>query len=76
MTLWDTPRDASVKILGFSETLPPKFRLRLEDLGFVVGMTVMCLLLFSGPRVFYVGDAVFALEKDVAMHVNVEEVEA
>lgn len=59
------------------EDMPEAYRLRLHDLGFRQNAEVYCLrhAPFSGPRVFQVEDAVFALEKTVAVFVKVEPVE-
>jgi Fe2+ transport system protein FeoA len=74
MTLWDSAPRTFVTITGFDSSLPEKFRIRLMDLGFDIGSRVHCVrhVPFSGPRVYQMNDATFALEKEVAQLVSAE----
>lgn len=75
MNLWDLGRHQKAVISAYSPHLGEGFRQRLMDLGFVPGVSVVCLRrsLLGGPRVFQVGLSLVALEKEIAQQVVLGE---
>ncbi len=73
MILWDLSPQKTAKIQSFHETLTHEQKTRLQDLGFVIGESVICIrhLPFSSPRVYQVQSAVYAVEKELAEKVTV-----
>ncbi|OGP12645.1 MAG: hypothetical protein A3I75_02860 [Deltaproteobacteria bacterium RIFCSPLOWO2_02_FULL_50_16] len=76
MSLSNLPINTEGHIVGYSKTLSPKVKWRLQELGFQEGQKVKCLrkVPFGGPRVFLIGDSVYSLASDVAHHILIERV--
>lgn len=76
MNLWELPARQSGHICELKNTLPESFRHRLQDLGFMPGRRVTSVLAPSlgAPRLYQLDSAVYSLEQDVAMAIEVEPV--
>jgi len=74
MKLWDAQPAQKMKVIGYDSSLEEQVLQRLKDLGFVEQALVECVrhTQFSGPRVFLINQTLFALEKSLAVMVNVE----
>ncbi len=74
MKLWELQKDQAAYISGFIESVPKIYFNRLNELGFQIGVEVVCQRQspFGGPKVYQIGDDVFSMAKDVASCVTVE----
>ena len=70
-SLWDMAEQASASVLSFKQAMPKRYALRLRDLGFHEGASIICLkrLPFNGPMVLQVSDNVYSLTKELAVQI-------
>ena len=72
-TLWSLRGGDRCEILDFDGALAEQYRIRLMELGFHPGESVICLQSpsFGAPKVYRVSNTVFSLDEEVAAHVQV-----
>jgi Fe2+ transport system protein FeoA len=76
MNMWQLSPGQKAKIKGFSQQTPLAQKIRLQDLGFTYEETVLCLrrLPFGGPSVFQVQLSAYAIEKELAVCILLENI--
>jgi len=74
MTLWDLEKGASSTISGIEATLSAPLAARLNEMGFNVGVKVVCVrrMPLNGPTVVQLTDTVISLEAQLATMISVE----
>jgi Fe2+ transport system protein FeoA len=67
-TLWQLKSGESCLLVGFDDSLDPKYKERVSELGFRPKTKVSCLKSpsFGAPKVYQVSNSVFSLEESVA----------
>jgi ferrous iron transport protein A len=75
-SLWSLSPTQQARVKTIVDTCPELFKSRLGDLGFYPGERIVCLRKtpFGGPRVYQVGQSVFALAQDIASFVLISEI--
>jgi Fe2+ transport system protein FeoA len=76
--LWLLKRDEQCQIVGFDSQLDSAIKARIDELGFRVGARVICTQAprLGAPKLYRVGNAVYSLEKPVAMMVQIQRIES
>ncbi len=74
MNLWNLARHQRAVVESFPKTLDLKYMQRLKDLGITEGEEILCLRksILGGPRVYQVGGQLLALEKTLALSIQVK----
>jgi Fe2+ transport system protein FeoA len=72
-TLWSLRSGDKCEIVDYDGALAEPYRVRLMELGFHPGESVVCLQApsFGAPKVYRVSNTVFSLDEEVADHVQV-----
>ncbi len=73
--LWHLDSGQSARMTGFDEKLDPRYRDRVEQLGFRPSVKVSCIKApaFGAPKVYRVNNSVFSLEDSIASMVLTEQ---
>ena len=73
-SLWSLRGGDECEILAYDGALAEPYRVRLMELGFHPGESVICLQApsFGAPKVYRVSNTVFSLDEEVATHVQVK----
>ncbi|WP_040481614.1 FeoA family protein [Luminiphilus syltensis] len=73
-TLWSLQAGDAVRVIGFDDSLPERYRVRLEEFGFHPGENVECLMTpgLGAPKLYRVSNTVFSLDDDIASCVLVQ----
>lgn len=76
--LWLLKRDEVCQIVGFDSLLDSAIKARIDELGFHVGASVVCTQAprLGAPKLYRVGNAVYSLEKPVAMMIKIQRIES
>lgn len=71
--LWDMAEGEVAEIASFSSDLADEFRRRLQEVGFLPGGEVSCVLAteLGAPRLYSIYNSVFSLDHAIAEHVHV-----
>ena len=74
LTLWELPLYGSAMLEGFAPSLNERYRGRLQEFGFHVGVMMSCQQRpgFGAPRVFRVSNATYSLDRELAEQVLVK----
>mgnify|MGYP001998540318 CR=1 FL=1 len=72
-TLWELPLNCTATLEGFAPSLNERYRGRLQEFGFHVGQIISCQHRprFGAPRVFWVSNATYSLDRELAEQVFV-----
>lgn len=72
-TLWDLKPKIQATIQRIDPALPADYQLRLRELGFQEGESIVCVrhTPFAGPAVYCIGDSIFSIAPEVARFVEV-----
>ncbi len=73
LSLWDMAEGQIGEISSYSSELADAFCSRLQEIGFLPGGEVSCLLAtdLGAPRLYSVHNAVFSLDNSIAQHVQI-----
>jgi Fe2+ transport system protein FeoA len=66
--LWNLNSGQTARLIGFAKNLDPRYRERIEELGFRPNTEVSCIKApaFGAPKVYRVNNSVFCLEDSIA----------
>ena len=72
-TLWSLKAGDQCEIVAYDDALAEKYRIRLMEFGFHPGERVTCLQApaLGAPKVYQVSNTIYALDDEVASHVQV-----
>ena len=76
--LWMLKRDEQCQIVGFDSQLDSAIKARIDELGFRTGANILCTQAprLGAPKLYRVGNAVYSLEKPVALMVQIQRIES
>ena len=72
-SLWSLNAGQRCRIEGFDDGLAENYRIRMMELGFHPGETVICVQspALGAPKVYRVSNTMFSLDDEVAAHIRV-----
>ena len=72
-TLWQLKQGQCCVILDFKDTLDPRYKVRVLELGFRPQTEVTCIKApaFGAPKVYQISKSVFSLEDSIGTCINV-----
>lgn len=73
-TLWDLGAGSKATVANYTDALPSNYRLRLEELGFLPGSEVSCVMRPSlgAPRLYQLDNTVYSLDANIAKQLLIE----